>query len=180
MDGGLHGVIIVDPKGWRPPEVDALYEIGSFKVGNSEEENAFVLDGKAFPEAPALTVPLGAHVRLRMVNASAEESHVMHLHGYTFSVVALDGNPTSNPTEANTVMLGPGQTADVDFTATEPGRWMFHCHILDHLVNPGEGEGSASHMAGMGGLVTFVDVVPPGAAMHHGGYVAAGDLMSMK
>ena len=181
MDMGLHGPLIVDPAAplTTAKGIDALYEIGSFKIGGSEEENVFTLDGKAFPEAPALVVPEGARVRLRLVNASAEESHVMHLHGYTFRIVALDGNPLKEPVAADTVLLGPSQTADVVFTADNPGAWMFHCHILDHTINPGpSGDGSAEHVAEMGGLVTFVDVVPPTAPVR-AGYLAAGHLMQM-
>ncbi|ADG05882.1 multicopper oxidase type 3 [Kyrpidia tusciae DSM 2912] len=162
MDMGLHGVIVIDPRqsSTTPPyDVDAVYEISSFKVGGSEEENVFALNGKAFPEAPTLTVHRGDRVLLRLVNASAEEFHVMHLHGYTFDIVAKDGNSLSQPERANTISLGPAQTADIAFTADNPGQWMFHCHILDHTVNPSEaGDGSAHRMASMGGLVTFINV----------------------
>ncbi|HET9869695.1 MAG TPA: multicopper oxidase domain-containing protein [bacterium] len=161
MDKGLHGVLIVDPAKNAPhPDVDALYEMASFKVGGSEGENVFTLDGKACPEAPVLRVSKDQRVRIRMVNSSAEESHVMHLHGYTFWVVALDGNPLAHPYAANTVNLGPSQTADVEFKADNPGLWMFHCHILDHLVNPSPaGDGSATQIPDMGGLMTYVEVV---------------------
>jgi len=180
MDQGLYGPIIVDPS--PPPaksnEIDALYVISAFKIGGSEEENAFVLDGKAYPDAPALIVPQGAKVRLRLINANAEQSHVMHLHGYSFEIDALDGNTLATPITANTVTLAPSQTADIVFTAANPGAWMFHCHILDHTINPGPyGEGSASHMADMGGLVTFVDVMSKEQVPQD--YVAAGSMMRM-
>lgn len=101
----------------------------------------------------------------------------MHLHGYTFKIVALDGNELQTPIEANTVVLAPSQTADVVFTANNPGKWMFHCHILDHMLNPGPyGDGSAAHMVDMGGLVTFIDV-RPGAAPSQT-YVAASAMMN--
>ena len=180
MDAGLYGPLIVDPspRTTEANEIDALYVIGAFKIGGSEEENAFVLNGKAYPDAPALFVPQGAKVRLRLINANAEQSHVMHLHGYTFEVDALDGNPLATPIKANTVTLAPSQTADIVFTAANPGSWMFHCHILDHTINPGpNGDGSAAHMVGMGGLVTFVDVMSQEKAPQD--YVAAGSMMHM-
>jgi len=165
VDKGLHGLLIVDPAkpAGKTYDVDAAYEMGSFKVMGSEVENMFTLNGKAYPEAPALRVPLGAKVRVRLVNASAEESHVMHLHGYTFKIIALDGNPVANPQAVNTVLLAPSQTADIAFVANNPGIWMFHCHILDHMINPGpEGDGSETQAAEMGGLMTYVDVVAQG------------------
>ncbi len=179
MDMGLHGVLIVDPakKPTRPYDVEALYEMASFKVGGGDQENVFTLDGKAFPEAPVLKVPTGARVLLRLVNASGENDHVMHLHGYTFKVVALDGNPLEHPYAANTVNLGPSQTADIAFTAINPGRWMFHCHILDHMINPGpQGEGDALTPANMGGLMTYIDVMPQEEVKTD--YLAAGALYS--
>ena len=180
MDQGLYGPLIVDPS--PPPaksnDIDALYVIGAFKIGGSEEENAFVLDGKAYPGAPALLVPQGAKVRLRLINANAEQSHVMHLHGYTFEIDALDGNKLATPIKANTVTLAPSQTADIVFTAANPGAWMFHCHILDHTINPGPyGDGSATHMVDMGGLVTLVNVMPKNKVPQD--YVSAGSMMQM-
>ncbi|HTC22325.1 MAG TPA: multicopper oxidase domain-containing protein [bacterium] len=177
MDKGLHGVMIIDPAGpaKSPYDVDALYEIASFKIAGSDQENVFTLDGKACPEAPVLKVPLGSHVLIRLVNASAEERHVMHLHGYSFKIVALDGKPVAYPQEANTVNLEPSQTADIAFTATNPGNWMFHCHILDHLINPGpKGEGSETQIPDMGGLMTFVEVLPKSQIDQN--YQAAGSV----
>ncbi|MCL6446071.1 MAG: multicopper oxidase domain-containing protein [Alicyclobacillus sp.] len=91
-------------------------------------------------------------VRIRLINASALSEHAMHLHGYTFSVIAIDGNPVAHPQQQNTVTLLPGETMDIAFKATNPGRWMFHCHILDHTMNPGD------EVDSMGGLVTFINV----------------------
>ncbi len=160
-DMGLHGVFIVDPASSKGPkyDVDALYELGSYKVDGSDAENVFILNGKSYPEAPVLDVKLNQTVRIRLVNASAEEFHVMHLHGYTFSIIAFDGNPVPIPQEANTVTLGPSQTADIAFKAVNPGKWMFHCHILDHTINPSSEEKKSEHqMDEMGGLTTFINV----------------------
>jgi FtsP/CotA-like multicopper oxidase with cupredoxin domain len=170
MDQGLHGVLIVDPSGAPHTHYDqeAVYEMSSFKAGlEGEEENTFAFNGKAFPESPVLNVALGSRVLLRLVNASAEQSHVMHLHGYTFQVVALDGNPLEHPYKANTVLLGPSQTADVAFKADRPGQWMFQCHFLDHVMNPVSREvrdemREDRAICPMGGLVTFVNVAGSG------------------
>ena len=161
VDHGLHGVLIVDPEKSETVkyDVDSVFELASWKINGSESENAFTLNGKAFPNAPSLNVKKGQLVRIRLINASAEESHVMHLHGYTFQIIAKDGNPLANPESANTIELGPSQTADISFKADNPGKWMFHCHILDHAINPGpNGDGSSDKMADMGGLTTFINV----------------------
>ncbi len=177
MNMGLHGVLIVDPAEPSPADaVEGIYEMSSFKIGKTDQENAFALNGLAYPNAPALDVPLGGKVLLRLVNASAEQSHVMHLHGYTFTVNALDGNPLAHPYQANTVLLGPSQTADIAFTASNPGSWMFHCHILDHMINPSSTGVENDDAACMGGLVTFINVVPKNSVQS--AYRSAGSIDS--
>lgn len=139
IDYGLHGAFIVDPsKGKEYPDanVDALFDIGAFKVDASPTENAFALNGKPYPNAPQLPVKLGQHVIIRLVNSSAESYHAMHLHGYTFKLVAEDGHHLAKPIAMNVLTLAPEETADFEFIANNPGTWMFHCHILDHTINP--------------------------------------------
>jgi hypothetical protein len=81
----------------------------------------------------------------------------------------------AHPVEANTVNLAPSQTADIAFVASNPGSWMFHCHILDHMINPGpKGEGSETQIPDMGGLMTFVQVLPKSQVNQE--YQAAGSI----
>ncbi|MEV5747131.1 multicopper oxidase domain-containing protein [Actinoallomurus sp. NPDC052308] len=166
VDAGLHGALIVDPAPHSPAAaatpatgVDALVTLSAFKIAGSETENAFTIDGKAHPLAPTLTVRQGQRLRLRLINDSAEQSHVMHLHGYTWTQIARDGNPVTGQANSNNINLGPGETADMLVVANNPGTWMLQCHILDHQINPGpNGDGDATHMADMGGLTTFLTV----------------------
>ena len=30
------------------------------------------------------------------------------------------------------VFEAPGETLRIEFTADNPGNWMFHCHVLEH------------------------------------------------
>lgn len=171
IDHGLHGAFIVDPsvgKEYPDANVDALFDIDSFKVDASPTENVFGLDGKPFPNAPQLPLQVGDHVIIRLVNNSAESYHAMHLHGYTFKLVSEDGHHLSKPIPMNVLSLAPEETADFEFVANNPGTWMFHCHILDHTINPDDdvdnmaglmtnfivnGKKSQQQMADMGGLM---------------------------
>ncbi len=60
--------------------------------------------------------------------------HPFHLHGADrFLVLARDGVPESNLVWKDTVLVRTGQTVDILFDVTEPGLWMAHCHIAEHL-----------------------------------------------
>ena len=62
----------------------------------------------------------------------------MHLHGYHFKIVGTDGYfVKGDPLEKDTVLIGPGERYDLEFTADNPGTWVFHCHILNHVTNQG-------------------------------------------
>ncbi len=58
--------------------------------------------------------------------------HAMHLHGHHFRLVRrADGKPPQ-PWWWDTYLMEPGETATIAFVADNPGRWMIHCHMLDH------------------------------------------------
>ena len=50
---------------------------------------------------------------------------------------------------ADVVQVASGARYDIALTATEPGKWVLHCHIGHHLTNDVEAPG---------GLLTVVDV----------------------
>ncbi|MFB5190140.1 multicopper oxidase family protein [Alicyclobacillus fastidiosus] len=159
IDAGLHGVLLVDPahgKQYPKADVDALFELGGLSVDSSPMENVFTMDGKPAPNAPQLTVKVGQDVVVRLVNNTAQCYHAMHLHGYTFRVVAQDGHALAKPISENVISLAPAETADIEFVANNPGMWMFHCHILDHMTNPDD------DVDEMGGLTTYFNVVQGG------------------
>lgn len=82
---------------------------------------------------PALTLERGRSYVLRIDNRTAWH-HPMHLHGHAFRVVARDGEPTARREWRDTVLVAPRETVDIAFLADNPGDWMFHCHVLEHLA----------------------------------------------
>lgn len=113
--------------------------------------NYFTINGKSFPSTETLSVNRGDRVLLRVIGAG-QFNHPMHLHGTDFEVVAIDGHPVEGtPERRDTIDIAPGQRFDLAFTATEPGQWLFHCHIGHHLTNDGNDPG---------GLITLIDVKP--------------------
>lgn len=73
-------------------------------------------------------------IRLRNdPNADHVMQHPMHLHGQQFVVLAVDGLPNANMVWKDTTLVAPGQTMDILVKMTNPGEWMAHCHISEHL-----------------------------------------------
>lgn len=82
---------------------------------------------------PALTLVRGETYVLRIDNRSAWH-HPMHLHGHSFRVIARDERSTEHREWQDTVLVAPREKVDIAFVADNPGDWMFHCHILEHLA----------------------------------------------
>ena len=59
--------------------------------------------------------------------------HPIHLHGQRFLVLAVNGVPNENLVWKDTVLLPAGSTVDLLLELSNPGRWMLHCHIAEHL-----------------------------------------------
>ena len=59
--------------------------------------------------------------------------HPIHFHGQRFLVHAVDGRPNTELAWKDTYLVGRGETADLLLDAWNPGLWMAHCHIAEHL-----------------------------------------------
>jgi hypothetical protein len=59
------------------------------------------------------------------------------LHGYYFRVMATDGEeiPLSAQWPETSVLVGVGQTRNIEFIADAPGDWAIHCHMTHHVMN---------------------------------------------
>lgn len=78
----------------------------------------------------------GETVRLRVENdphVLHPMAHPVHLHGQRFLVLAQNGVPSTNRVWKDTVLVPAGGSADLLVEFTNPGRWMLHCHIAEHL-----------------------------------------------
>ena len=73
--------------------------------------------------------------------------HPIHLHGQRMLVIARDGVPTKNLVWKDTAIIPVGSTVDLLIDASNPGAWLLHCHIAEHLGS---------------GMVTVLHVDPQG------------------
>ena len=81
-------------------------------------------------------VATGSVVKLRIFNDPKSfhpMQHPIHLHGQRMLVVARDGVPTGNLAWKDTALIPVGSTVDLLIDASNPGAWMLHCHIAEHL-----------------------------------------------
>ena len=90
---------------------------------------AWSFNGMADPPAdPLLRVGLGETARISIKN-DTRWPHAMHLHGHHFRQLGVDG--LIGPLR-DTLLVDPGETADIAFVADNPGAWLLHCHMLEH------------------------------------------------
>ena len=87
-------------------------------------------------------VSLSDVVNLRVWNDTSWP-HAMHLHGQHFWVESKEFGKETKPLLRDTYLMQPGEKADLLFLANNQGRWLFHCHMLEH------------HASGMGGVISI-------------------------
>jgi FtsP/CotA-like multicopper oxidase with cupredoxin domain len=79
----------------------------------------------------------GQRVKIRLVNEMDSDHpmhHPFHIHGAgRFLVLARDDRPEPNLVWKDTVLIRRGQIVDILFDVTNPGLWMAHCHIAEHM-----------------------------------------------
>ena len=73
--------------------------------------------------------------------------HPIHLHGQRMLVISRDGVPNPDLVWKDTVIIPVGSTVDLLIDASNPGAWLLHCHIAEHLGS---------------GMVTVLHVDPRG------------------
>lgn len=59
--------------------------------------------------------------------------HPLHFHGQRFLVVNVDGVRNTDLAWKDIYLVGAGSTVDLLLDAGNPGGWMAHCHIAEHL-----------------------------------------------
>jgi FtsP/CotA-like multicopper oxidase with cupredoxin domain len=76
--------------------------------------------------------PVKIHLVSERRSAHAMQ-HPIHLHGQRFLVLAVNGVAMEDWVWKDTVLVPAGGTVDILLDPSNPGRWMAHCHIAEHL-----------------------------------------------
>ncbi len=101
----------------------------------------FTIDGAEYPNVPPIGVMNGSMHVIDLVN-NAQMDHPFHLHGFFFQVLAQNGVAISPDRLANkdTLQLPQKTTTRVVARFDSAGKWMYHCHILEHVERGMMGE----------------------------------------
>ena len=114
--------------------------------GKERDIRELVSHGKAWsfngvaglPEAPFSDSAFNEVWDITLVNDTAW-AHAIHLHGHHFEVVEA----ATGRVRRDTMVIHRGETKSIRLRANNPGRWLLHCHMLEHQA---------------GGMVTWFNV----------------------
>ncbi len=85
-------------------------------------------------DQPLFALGKGKTVILEVFNDTAF-MHAMHVHGHHFRVFERSGSTIDEGAPwRDTFLIGPDQTVRIAFVADNPGKWLFHCHMLEHAA----------------------------------------------
>ena len=119
--GGMNGAMM----GGQMMSMQELAEKGRLWAIND------VVPEDIYREPSLLHVERGSSNLVELVNNSAFE-HPIHVHGHTFRVLSRNGKAVPGQPFRDTVLLGVDETVEIAFVADNPGKWMIHCHVLEH------------------------------------------------
>jgi FtsP/CotA-like multicopper oxidase with cupredoxin domain len=91
----------------------------------------WTINGASWPKSKPIRLRAGTRYRLVLDNQSAD-IHPVHLHRHSFELKLLNGRATAGVMK-DVVLLETGAKTEVEFTAGNPGRTLFHCHQQDHM-----------------------------------------------
>jgi FtsP/CotA-like multicopper oxidase with cupredoxin domain len=99
------------------------------------------INGQSWPNVTPLQVLAGEQVQLAFTNAGMPmmpEYHPMHVHGHFFRLLGTAGG-TASPPLKDTVLIRPagqpGSALTVQVAMDNPGRWLLHCHNMEHMAS---------------------------------------------
>ncbi|MCZ4103222.1 multicopper oxidase domain-containing protein [Streptomyces sp. So13.3] len=127
---GLLGLLVVTDE--KTPEVDReftllLHDAYTDDVPSLAQDLDMFNGGAFLDNTPTFTAQVGERVRWRIA-ALGKEFHVFHIHGHRWeSRQGYQGWVDSQ-------IIGPSTTLTVEYTEDNPGDWIYHCHVTDHMM----------------------------------------------
>jgi FtsP/CotA-like multicopper oxidase with cupredoxin domain len=108
------------------PEGPAGGPAASLGKGFADANLRNTVNGFMFGSMPMISMRKGERVRWHLLTlGDANNFHTPHWHG---NVISRQGHPI------DVIALSPAQMETADMVPDNPGVWLFHCHISDHMT----------------------------------------------
>ena len=173
----LYGALIVDAKNEQPDPAERIIMIGVC-LGKADTNimRQYVMNGLSWPFTERLQYRQGELVKWRVINAS-RGPHPMHLHGFPFTLhslgsIAVDSIVAYEKKQLMvTQELAGSTTMRISWIPSREGNWLFHCHLVDHILpvsflrkqeemNHSNTNLETHARDAMGGLIMGINILP--------------------
>lgn len=145
VPASFRNIDLLAPQHAAPTRHVKLSVVGSMRRGID-----FVVNGQMHATDEPVRV---GELQVWEVSNTSMMDHPFHLHGFFFQVLEVNGKAPAYRAWKDTVNLAPRTTIKIAWVPdNRPGRWMYHCHILEH------------HQAGM---MAHFEVIDPARGSAH-------------
>ena len=123
---GLFGAIVIEPVGAKLPDVEATIYFHMFQpTVLKKPASVSAINGRGYAgNTPTVRAKVGQDVAFNVLTLG-DELHTFHIHGHRWKAPA--GNSEDAP------LLGPAFGLRARFTEDAAGRWLYHCHVMQHM-----------------------------------------------
>lgn len=119
IDGGMFGMLSILGRHERAPDRE-------FQVVFSPFGKFMAIDGRAFVgNTPVFTARVGQLVQWDVM-AMGSDFHTFHVHGHRWR--------TAGGRSRDTQTVGPAESFRIRWREADPGTWLYHCHVEDHMM----------------------------------------------
>ena len=153
VSGLLAGAFVVDTTATTAPIRDRVFVImatldsastayvdtvSPAKARLAATRIVFTINGRSWPNTERIHATVGDSLHWRIIDASFAP-HPMHLHGFyyrvdAFSATMADRYGRPAPGQMVVTQLLPGFSGmSISWSPSQPGNWIFHCHLAPHL-----------------------------------------------
>ncbi|MGI9354739.1 MAG: multicopper oxidase family protein [Rhizobiaceae bacterium] len=99
-----------------------------------ETKQVWAFNGVAnMSSEPLFRIQRGHTVIIKTVNQTGW-LHAMHSHGHHFQIIRRNGYKPDDLIWRDTFSIDHDETVDIAFVADNPGKWLLHCHMLEHAA----------------------------------------------
>ncbi len=126
---GLYGTLIIDPPQGRKPALEMVMVMNAFDTTFDNKNEVYAVNTVAFHYARhPIKVKAGKLIRVYLINMTEFDLiNSFHLHASMFRLYRT-GTSLNQFELTDTVLMGQGERAVLEFTLDNPGKYMFHAH----------------------------------------------------